>query len=98
MRCAQREGYSEHLDVLLSSAGLLHLKTELTDAEGKVRQPSGAQIPRQEEWTLNLKLTEKIVSTSVEERARCIELKVQPKLRDCSRVVEASDGLRSRHH
>jgi hypothetical protein len=75
IHCAQQEGYSKQLDLILRKAGLLHIKRALIDANGKVKEPAWMEIPDAEKQAINLRLTAKIAAMTEEERsARCDEL------------------------
>jgi hypothetical protein len=74
--CAQRGGDSKPLDLLMRKTGLIHIKKELLDKKGKLKEPEWMQISETEKHAINLKLTAKIAAMTDEEReARWDELK-----------------------
>ena len=66
--CAQQRGNSERLDLVMSRAGHLHLKSKLTNENGKLKPAPWMQIPDEEKQALNVKLTAKVAAMSEEER------------------------------
>ena len=69
--CAQQQGESKQLDFLLRKAKLIHIKKDLLDENGKLKEPEWMKLADTEKQAINLRLTAKIAVMTDEEREVC---------------------------
>jgi hypothetical protein len=76
---AECMGCPAALDRIMEQAGLLHIKGELTDESGKLKEPAWMKIPDVEKAAIDRELRTKVAAMTFEEQeARWIELKDAP--------------------